>query len=29
MTPDGISSMVDELLDVHQLTGRIPENLWR
>jgi alpha-galactosidase len=29
MTPDGISSMVDELLDVHQRAGRIPETLWR
>jgi alpha-galactosidase len=29
MPPDRIAQMVDELLDVHQEAGRLPETLWR
>lgn len=29
MPPDRIAAMVDELLDHHQSTGRLPESLWR
>jgi alpha-galactosidase len=29
MPPDRIAEMIDELLDVHQEAGRLPEALWR
>jgi alpha-galactosidase len=29
LSPDAITSMVDDLLDAHQATGRLPEALWR
>ena len=29
LPPDAIAAMVDELLDAHQATGRLPATLWR
>jgi alpha-galactosidase len=29
LPPDAIASMVDELLDAHQASGRLPQSLWR